>query len=518
MSNRYPIDDLFRDRFQNYEPDLPGNAWEQVQAARKKRKRRPLFWWISASIVLLTLIGWMSWPSVRSISKQGETALLEAPPLVDSSTQTTANKNESPATEKENNPQVFSIPEPGTGTEKNPTTPPNTINVKSESEAFKRLPPPVASSSNIRSKPSNERLSLPEKSTSTSRQSNTASYPIKPSVTSNEDQLVSGFSSRSKKHNQKTTRHPHNEAQSTLSIQVSRKNEPSINDNTSTLSGVDSEANTAYTTSQKRNNMRLAAPYERVGQQFSTVVKSNQYPPCPNLEREAAANKTYIEWYGGPDLGIKSYQDTGSSTFLQKRRESTDFRWAFSAGFRYTRVFQNGVSFRTGINFTQITERFRWVKANYVQVNYTIDPTTGDTTGTTSNRGTRYKTTFNRFRSIDVPILLGYETGFGKLKLNAYAGGMLNVYSWQRGEVLDTSLRPVSITTGKTESPYQYRNNMGLALTGGMSLYYRIHENWQLLAEPYFRYPLTPMNKDGLTLRERYSLLGLRIGIRRDLW
>lgn len=239
-------------------------------------------------------------------------------------------------------------------------------------------------------------------------------------------------------------------------------------------------------------------------------------PGCPSIEENAAGNKTYIEIYGGPDIAFRSLSDTGNSTYLQKRKESTKFSSAYSAGIRYTRVFGNGMSIRTGINYSQINEKFTYVQGNLVQVTYIIDAN-GDTTGSYITTGTRYKTTHNKFRTIDVPLLIGYELGNGKFHANINAGVIINAYSWQKGEVLDASLKPVSITTGKANSPYQYKTNIGLGFMTGISAYYKLNEKVHILAEPYFRYSLSPMSKENLTFKQKYNTAGLRLGIRFDL-
>jgi hypothetical protein len=248
------------------------------------------------------------------------------------------------------------------------------------------------------------------------------------------------------------------------------------------------------------------------------MLPAIQLPPCPAIEKNAAGNKYYIEVYAGPDYASKSFTDTAHSVLLQKRKESTSFRSAFSAGFRYTRVFNNGASIRAGINYSQINEKFSYVQSNIVQVTYITDPVTGDTTGTFVTTGTRYKTTNNRYHTIDVPLLLGFETGNGRLHANFNAGVVLNIYSWQKGESLDTSFRPVNITTGKSASLYQYKTNIGAGFMGGISVYYKLNDRLHLLAEPYWRYNFSPMNKEMLSLQEKFSTIGLRLGVRWDLY
>ncbi len=239
-------------------------------------------------------------------------------------------------------------------------------------------------------------------------------------------------------------------------------------------------------------------------------------PDCPAIEKNAAGNKTYIEIYGGPDMAFRSLTDTANSAYLQKRKESSTFSSAFSAGLRYTRVFNNGVSIRTGINYSQINEKFSVVLGNIVQVVYIINAN-GDTTGSYTTTGTRYKTNINRYKTIDVPLVFGYELGNGRLHTNINAGVIINAYSWQKGEILDSANKPVSITTGKSNSAYQFKTNIGLGFMAGVSVYYKLNERWHVLAEPYFRYNLSPMSKDNLTLKQKYNTAGLRVGLRMDL-
>ncbi|MBK8496511.1 MAG: hypothetical protein IPL50_17040 [Chitinophagaceae bacterium] len=238
-------------------------------------------------------------------------------------------------------------------------------------------------------------------------------------------------------------------------------------------------------------------------------------PDCP-IEKDAAGNKKYFEFYAGPDYAIRSLHDTGNSAYLQKRKESTRFRSGYSAGLRYTKVFNNSMSVRGGVNFSQINEKFTFNEGNIIQVTYIIN-SNGDTIGSYSTTGTRYKTTINRYRSIDIPLVVGYELGNGRLHANINAGAIINVYSWQNGDVLDTAGNPVSITTGKGSSPYQFKTNAGVGFIGAVSVYYKLNDRLHLLAEPYFRYTFSPMNKENITLKQKYQTAGLRFGIRLDL-
>lgn len=174
------------------------------------------------------------------------------------------------------------------------------------------------------------------------------------------------------------------------------------------------------------------------------------------------------------------------------------------------------MSVRGGVNFSQINEKFTFNQGNIVTVTWILNAN-GDTIGSYTTTGTRYKTTINRYRSIDIPFMIGYELGNGKLHANINAGPVINIYSWQKGDVLDASGNPVSITTGKSSSPYQFKTNAGVGFMGAVSVYYKLNDRVHLMAEPYFRYNLSPMNKESITLKQKYQTAGLRLGIRLDL-
>ena len=237
--------------------------------------------------------------------------------------------------------------------------------------------------------------------------------------------------------------------------------------------------------------------------------------PCPEAEKNAAGNKRYLEFYGGPDYAFRSFSDTANSSYLQKRKESTKVLSAFSFGIRYTKVFENAVSFRTGINYSQVNERFRYEQGHVVQHIFIIDGN-GDTTGTYTSTGTRFKTTHNRYKTIDVPLLIGYEMGNTRFHSNINGGLVVNVYSWQKGDVLNSANEPVSITTGKNNSPYQFKTNVGIGLMGAASFYYKLNGRMHLLAEPYIRYNFSAANKADITLKQKYTTAGIRLGARFD--
>ena len=153
---------------------------------------------------------------------------------------------------------------------------------------------------------------------------------------------------------------------------------------------------------------------------------------------------------------------------MQMRKESTRFSSAFSGGIRYTKVFGNGINVRVGLNYSQINEKFSFSQGNIVQIEYIINAA-GDTIGSYQNTFKRFKTSYNQYRTLDIPLTVGYEKNISeKWGFNVSGGVMLNLRSWNSGEVLDRNLQPVTINTTDTASVYQFRNNIGVGglLTG----------------------------------------------------
>ena len=96
-------------------------------------------------------------------------------------------------------------------------------------------------------------------------------------------------------------------------------------------------------------------------------------------------------------------------------------------------------------------------------------------------------------------------------------GPVINIYSWQKGEILDTSFLPVNISTGKGTSPYQFKTNAGIGFIGAVSVYYKLNDKIHVMAEPYYRHNFSQMNKENLTLKQKYNTIGLKVGVRIDL-
>jgi len=469
MNNNQQFDEHIKEQFSSYAPAVHPRIWEKIIA--EKEKRKPVGFWISIfsrrnSLLLLALLlaaGSGTWLIIKNNSSIATQITLDKNELSGNNGQPGQNKNSLKA--NNNNPE--------------------------QGSPAKILNGNIATTANDVSINPNSSLSS----------SGSAKVSIhSPSLQADDKKNTSGYNNSSNTKKRKTG----------LVILTNYQSED-VDESDDEFSG------------QGTLLGRLTYNAERIAASKKTKVQLPlsfdpiiYLPGCPSIERDAAGNKKYLEIYAGPDFAFRSLSDTGNSAYLQKRKESAKFTSAYSAGIRYTKVFNNSMSIRGGVNYSQINEKFTFVQGNLIQVTYIIDAN-GDTTGSYITTGTRYKTTHNKYRSIDIPLLLGYEIGNGRLHANINAGPVVNLYSWQKGEILDIHNQPVNITTGKNSSPYQFKTNVGVGFMGAVSVYYRLNDKIHIMAEPYFRYNLSQMNKDNITLKQKYQTAGLRLGLRIDL-
>lgn len=258
-------------------------------------------------------------------------------------------------------------------------------------------------------------------------------------------------------------------------------------------------------------------PKQTTGIRLLANLSTKQYPtitiPCPTAPNPAA-NRAHVEVHGGPDYIVRQFSDTNTN-YAMMRKQSTEFRYAYSAGIRYGRVFNNGLLLKTGLNYSLVTEKFDFIQGNIINVIYVTDAA-GDTIGSYQTISARHKITYNKYRTIDVPLLVGYEKAKGRWNFSFNGGLVINLYSWSKGEVLDRSLQPISINSGETPNPYQLKTNIGMGVQAGAGVFYGIVSGCSLFAEPYFRYNFSSMTQSEILLKQRFHTAGIRFGMRVD--
>lgn len=516
MSDHLPLDKHIKEQLGGYSPDVPPHIWDRIVAQREQNRPKG-FWfrwggsskWLLMAILFLGLGGaayWMSQgPDTKIAADRSEGPATDLP---------TPTNSQPLASNEPLLPTTITSNKTNNTNNTNNTTQANPTDVNTNTATSTGVDKTIADNSKPIAQPATG--SKPSAVTSDGQD-------VPPLYSNNRTKQTAGSSSNISDRKPRATAKAGNGVDAPISV--------GNDDPSASLQPTEPKRDAFETALQRMTGAATSIVTER--QMANELQKRSLYnlllPDCPTIEENAAANKKYLDIYAGPDFGLRSFgsfsADSTSSNYIQRRKESAKFSSAFSAGLRYTKVFNNGMSLRSGINYSQINEKFLYINEKDIRYILVITPREIIVGGNTvtiydtlryTETGKRIKTTYNRYRSIDVPLQLGYEFGNGRLHTNISAGAIINLYSWQKGDVLDSAYQPVSITTGKSSSLYGFKTNIGVGFLGSVSVYYKLNARLHVLAEPYFRYNLQPMTRDNQNVTQKYSTLGLRLGLRWD--
>lgn len=264
-------------------------------------------------------------------------------------------------------------------------------------------------------------------------------------------------------------------------------------------------------------------PFGPLSQQWNLFYKRPQLfaeKTCEDFKGQP------LSWYLGlvlsPDIAIRSLNSKSPeyADYAKNRNQTESFNFAFSTGLRLTAKSGMGLGLRSGFNYSEIMEDFEYQNENEVRIIIQeIYDQNGNILGTdtTYEYGTRVKRTFNRYRTIDVPVMIGYEVEFPKLTLAVYGGAYFNLAFATRGDFLSPELEPVTFTTGADDAYPAFRDHLGLSLGGSMGIYYQLSDRLQLVLEPQFRYFLQPVTREEYLLNQKYFTTGITTGLRLKL-
>ena len=481
MKKNLPFEEKFKNQLEQYEPAVPAYIWENIERNRDKKRRAGFWWnfindarlrWLGAFIILLigAVVFW--------------------------------NWNKEISTNNDDNKSKSSLYS-------------ETNNTSSEASNTKLKNQPNSTPTNDNSNTLITNNSNRSSNTETKKEDAESRFPAikneKNLVNSNHTTVNSnvGFEETMRRYKSSKTAGKHK-------MQVSKTPETSALENAAFVA-IDSSNNADNTTLEKQTETAELIKHQLIFQPNIQLMNKKEISiPCPVNNPNPAHNKKYLDVYSSADYVIRQFNDTPNSAYLQMRKQSTRFSSAYSFGLRYTKVFNNGLSIRGGVNYSQINEKFKYAQGNIIQLMYIVNAA-GDTIGSYQSTSTRYKTTYNTYRTLDIPVSIGYETAKGRWNINYNAGVIINAHSWNQGEVLDRSLTPVKINANDTQTPYQFKTNIGIGGLAAISFYYNLNEKIKLFGEPYFRYNFSTISKAELTLKQKYHTAGLKLGIRMDL-
>ncbi len=246
---------------------------------------------------------------------------------------------------------------------------------------------------------------------------------------------------------------------------------------------------------------------------------------CPS-SRDKIRNDLYIEGYVSPDYSYKNVTSTltGNDRYLNKKDSAELLRMGFSVGIRFSKNLSNNLLIKTGLQYSQINEKFTLKTENdrkqtiVINTRTIIRPGLADTTvsdtSITVQIGYRVRTNMNYYKNLEIPVILSYELSDAesKWKLAINGGAIINLTSWFDGNTIDASNNIVNIGSKANEG--FYKSHIGISLYGALSILRNINDKVDVFAEPYFRYGLSNSIKSDGGFAQKFNMIGLQLGAR----
>lgn len=263
-----------------------------------------------------------------------------------------------------------------------------------------------------------------------------------------------------------------------------------------------------------------------------------EVPPIPALQAqlELAPIQDFIpgirflgeRWYASFDIALA--QEWAHRTLLpiapeyqpyaDLRESSEVFQSAQAAAIRLSLISASGITMKSGIQVTRITETFTQTR-NEQKITLTpITNSNGQVIRTdTSIQNLEFTwSTRNQFHTIDIPVLLGYEFAFGQLNIGLSGGPVLNMAFNQKGTFFGPDGKTaLDFSSNQPDAYPAFKNRLGVGWYGSAQLSFPITPSIRVLAEPYFRvFPQSYTNRD-YVLEQHYRSAGIFVGIRKLL-
>jgi len=201
---------------------------------------------------------------------------------------------------------------------------------------------------------------------------------------------------------------------------------------------------------------------------------------------------------------------------LEIRQQSEAPLEEINAGLHLSFPLTKNLYLKSGIQYSQINEKMMYsdLLTEMVTLDDQITTVIIDTEGLSTNkRGSieaiqntiTHYTFYNRYRSIDIPLALGYNIVNGKWNLGLETGILWNSYFSFDGALLDSNN-----TIANTGESFKSRTN--IKYTGGMSLSYQFAEKWKWKISPSYVYGPSKINTSDNPIDQSYNLLRIQSG------
>lgn len=244
--------------------------------------------------------------------------------------------------------------------------------------------------------------------------------------------------------------------------------------------------------------------------------------PVEVIVESGKVSKAFIEVYSGFGFLSRELFDKNNpqETYAAIRSTTETPLDAWHIGLKYGYHLSKKLYLAAGLDFGQLTEKFSYSgpdKQTGQEQEVThlfIDSFGNSTSSTRIATGTSYAQTnfeiFNRYRTLGIPVSVGWITTSGRWSIGAEAGANFNLSLGFKGRVLNSDLLASS-------EPIFFKNRIGVSVLAGLDIGYQIHENFTVMLKPSFRNLTNLISEDLSNQIQRYNVYSLGLGLRYKL-
>lgn len=270
----------------------------------------------------------------------------------------------------------------------------------------------------------------------------------------------------------------------------------------------------------EKNKNTLALPIE-----MSSFAKDVPAKACPFGSEYR--NKS-VDVYFSHDIPVKILASDSPQfdSYMGMRKQTEKSIYSFSAGARFGFNVGYRWNLHTGINYSQINEKFEYIdpESNQTRIITIKDYVYSNgkivdsiiTEEQVIIPGTTKLKVFNKFKSFDIPVISRFTVFANRnLSLSAMAGVYLNISVNEKGMILGAdNITPIDISSPPDSESEIFKSEWGISGFGAISMAYHLTSNLDFLLEPNARFQTESMTTETYPLQQRYNTFGLSTGLR----
>ncbi len=220
------------------------------------------------------------------------------------------------------------------------------------------------------------------------------------------------------------------------------------------------------------------------------------------------------------DMPIRNINSSSAilSEYVQLRENTELPISAFSLNMNLGMIFRNGLSLRSGLNYSRIKEGFNYdlligTETTIVQtVNEDGEIIEIDTTTTNMFNNINND---NFYEILDLPLMVGFEKSNEKFGMGFYTGLSLNLLFNKVGNIVSPENQDDVVGINSVgESGSFFSKKLGVSYYASTLVTYNVTNRIQMKFEPYFRYYPASFANSTYAVNQNYYIFGGQVGMR----